>query len=130
MTCFIWGDLSNPLALIGAFSAVGVLRQLIIFSCTVRWLWACGIGSFFRWGWSGFSQTIFVIWWWSPSSVLGSNRGRTLWRIACPLCCGLCGERGTLGFLSTLGGCQSWCGSFLFLFGLIVHTFLNPILWA
>ena len=36
-----------------------------------------------------------------------SNRGRTLWRIACPLCCGLCGERGTLGFSSTLGGCQS-----------------------
>ena len=59
-----------------------------------------------------------------------SIRGRALWRIDVSLCCGLCGERGTLRILRTLRGCRSRgiCYISMFLFGLSVQTFLNPTL--
>ena len=128
MTCYSWEDLLKPIALIGAFFVGGVMRQLIISSYIVQ------LGSSHRRGWRGFNQTIFVIWWWSLSSVLEILlEARLFGESRASLCYGLCRERGTLGSLRTLGRRQRWCGMrfiSLFLFGLIVQTFLNPILWV
>ena len=63
-----------------------------------------------------------------------SITGKTFWRIASlslSLSCGLCGEREMLGFFRTFGRRQRCCGInfiFMFLFGLTVQTFFNPIL--
>ena len=131
MTCYSGEGLSKPLARISA-SFVGAERPLIISFCIVWLLWDCDIEFFHTLRWSGFGQTIFVIWWWFLSSVLRILLEAKLFEGPCvSLCCGLCGERGMLGFSRTFGRCRRWCEiSFvsMFLFGLIVQTFLNLIL--
>ena len=83
---------------------------------------------------SGYCQVVFVIWRWSPSSVLWIQLEVGLFggsRIS--LCCRLYEEKVTLGFSRTLGGCTSHCGICfipIFLFGFTVQKILNPTLWA
>ena len=134
MTCYSWEGLSKPLTLTGASFIGGAKGQLIISSCIIQLLWDCGIEFLHRQGWSRFNLAVFAICWWFLSSVLGILSEVRLFEGSCVfLYCGLCGERGMLGFSRTFGRRRRWCGInfiFMFPFGLTIQTFLNPILWV
>ena len=134
MTCYSWEGLLKSLVIIGTFYLEGIVRGLIIFSCIVRLLWDCGIGFCHKLGWSDYRQVVFVIWRWSPSSVLWIQLEVGLFGGSrTSLCCRIYEEKVTLGFSRKLGGRTSRCRICfipIFLFGLTVQKILNPTLWV
>ena len=134
MTCYNWEDHPKPWALIGTLFVGGVERRLIISFYIIQLRWGYGTRYSHRLRWCGFNQVVFTIWCISLSSVLGTLLETILFgRVLVSLCCGLCGDRGMIGFLRILGRWLRWCGTCfisMFLFGLTVLMFWNHFLWV
>ena len=134
MICYDWEGLSKPLVLIGASYVGGVQRCLIFFSYIVWLCWGYDTSYSHRLEWCVFSQGVLVIWWLFPLCALVIIlEVRLFGRLLLSLWCGLCGERGMLGFFRILARCMRWCGTWfisLFLFGSTILMFSNLFPWV